>query len=189
VATGFGRTGTLFAMQQAGVVPDLVCLSKGLTSGYLPMAVTVARDRVFDAFLGEDFDRALPHGHSFTANPLACAVALRSLMLFAEEDTLGRIARIASRHRVMLGELRAREDVVRPRLLGSILAFDLKGEAAYQSAHSRALTGWFLSHGLNIRPLGSTVYLMPPYCITDDELARAYAVLIEGLDWLAANRP
>jgi adenosylmethionine-8-amino-7-oxononanoate aminotransferase len=189
VATGFGRTGTLFAMQQAGVVPDLVCLSKGLTSGYMPMAVTVARDKIFEAFLGEDFDKALPHGHSFTANPLACAVALRSLMLFAEEDTLQRISRIAARHRVMLGELRGREDVARTRLLGSILAFDLKGNGGYQSAQSRALQGWFLSRGLNIRPLGPTVYLMPPYCITDEELARAYAGLIEGLDWLAANRP
>jgi adenosylmethionine-8-amino-7-oxononanoate aminotransferase len=189
VATGFGRTGTLFAMQQAGVVPDLVCLSKGLTSGYMPMAVTVVRDGIFDAFLGDEFDRALPHGHSFTANPLACAVALRSLMLFAEEDTLGRISRIASRHRAMLADLRARDDVLRPRMLGSILAFDLKGEAAYQSEQSRTLKGWFLSHGLNIRPLGSTVYLMPPYCITDEELARAYAGLTEGLDRLAANRP
>jgi adenosylmethionine-8-amino-7-oxononanoate aminotransferase len=176
-------------MQQAGVVPDLVCLSKGLTSGYMPMAVTVARDKVFEAFLGDDFDRALPHGHSFTANPLACAVALRSLMLFAEEDTLGRISRIAARHRDMLGELARREDVVRPRMLGSILAFDLKGEAGYQSAQSQALKGWFLSHSLNIRPLGPTVYLLPPYCITDAELDRAYAGLIEGLDWLAANRP
>jgi adenosylmethionine-8-amino-7-oxononanoate aminotransferase len=89
----------------------------------------------------------------------------------------------------MLDELRRREDVVRPRTLGSILAFDLKGEASYQSAQSQALKAWFLSHGLNIRPLGSTVYLMPPYCITDAELARAYAGLIEGLDWLVANRP
>ena len=189
VATGFGRTGTLFAMQQAGVVPDLVCLSKGLTSGYMPMAVTVARDKIFEAFLGDDFDRALPHGHSFTANPLACAVALRSLMLFAEQDTLGRIARIGARHRAMLSELCRREDVVRPRVLGSVLAFDLKGEAGYQSAQSQALKAWFLARGLNIRPLGSTVYLMPPYCITDGELARAYAGLIDGLDWLVANRP
>jgi adenosylmethionine---8-amino-7-oxononanoate aminotransferase len=166
-----------------------VCLSKGLTSGYMPMAVTVARDKIFEAFLADDFDRALPHGHSFTANPLACAVALRSLMLFAEEGTLSRIARIAGRHRDMLGELRGREDVVRPRTLGSILAFDLKGEAGYQSAQSQALKDWFLSRGLNIRPLGATVYLMPPYCITDEELVRAYAGLIEGLDWLAANRP
>jgi adenosylmethionine-8-amino-7-oxononanoate aminotransferase len=155
----------------------------------MPMAVTAVRDGIFDAFLGDEFDRALPHGHSFTANPLACAVALRSLMLFAEEDTLGRISRIASRHRAMLADLRARDDVLRPRMLGSILAFDLKGEAAYQSEQSRTLKGWFLSRGLNIRPLGSTVYLMPPYCITDEELARAYAGLTEGLDRLAANRP
>ena len=153
------------------------------------MAVTVARDKVFEAFLGETFDRALPHGHSFTANPLACAVALRSLTLFAEEDTLGRISRIGARHRDMLGELRRREDVVRPRVLGSILAFDLKGDAAYQSTQSQALKAWFLAHGLNVRPLGPTFYLMPPYCITDAELAHAYAGLIEGLDWLAAMRP
>src|SRR5262245_64628621 len=126
----------------------------------MSMAVTVAHDRVFEAFLGEDFDRALPHGHSFTANPLACAVALRSLMLFAEEDTLGRIARIASQHRAMLGELSGREDVVRPRLLGSILAFDLKGEASYQSAQSQALTARFVSHGFNIEPIGSNIYLI-----------------------------
>ena len=189
VATGFGRTGTLFAMEQAGVAPDLVCLSKGLTAGYMPMAVTVARDRVFEAFLGESFDRALSHGHSFTANPLACAVALRSLALFQEEDTLGRIARIEARHREMLAELKRRDDVVRPRVQGSIMAFDLKGEAGYQSAQSQALKSWFLGQGLNIRPIGPTVYLMPPYCITDGELDRAYAGLIEGLDWLASTRP
>jgi len=189
VATGFGRTGTLFAMEQAGVVPDLVCLSKGLTAGYMPMAVTVAREAVFEAFQGDSFDRALPHGHSFTANPLACAVALRSLGLFAEEGTLARIARIEARHRQLLPELKARDDVVRARVLGSILAFDLKGETGYQSGRSRALKAWFLAHGLNIRPLGATVYLMPPYCITDAELTRAYAGLIEGLDWLASEDP
>lgn len=184
VATGFGRTGTLFAMEQAGVVPDLVCLSKGLTAGYMPMAVTVVREKVFEAFLDDSFDRALPHGHSFTANPLACAVALRSLDLFREENTLERIARIEARHREMLAELKRREDIVRPRVQGSILAFDLKGEGGYQSAQSQTLKAWFLSHGLNIRPLGPTVYLMPPYCITDAELARAYAGMIEGLDAL-----
>ena len=189
VATGFGRTGTLFAMEQAGVAPDLVCLSKGLTAGYMPMAVTVAREKVFEAFLGESFDRALSHGHSFTANPLACAVALRSLGLFQEEDTLGRIARIETRHRGMMAELKRREDVARPRVQGSILAFDLKGEAGYQSTRSQALKSWFLSHGLNIRPIGPTVYLMPPYCITEAELDRAYAGLIEGLDWLASTQP
>jgi adenosylmethionine-8-amino-7-oxononanoate aminotransferase len=169
-------------MQQAGVVPDLVCLSKGLTSGYMPMAVTVVRDKVFEAFLGEDFDRALPHGHSFTANPLACAVALVSLDLFDEEQTMAQIARIEVRHREMLAELAAREDVTRPRVLGSILAFDVEGLGTYQSAENRRLRDWYLAHGLNVRPLGETLYLMPPYCITDDELTRAYAGLVEGLD-------
>jgi len=186
VATGFGRTGTLFAMEQAGVVPDLVCLSKGLTAGYMPLAVTVAREAIFQAFLGETFDRALPHGHSFTANPLACAVGLASLVLFEEEKTLERIARINRRHRGMLAALAAREDVVRPRLLGSILAFDVKAAGGYQSVESRRLRDFYLAHGLNIRPLGPTLYLMPPYCITDEELSRAYAGIIEGLDTLAS---
>jgi adenosylmethionine-8-amino-7-oxononanoate aminotransferase len=186
VATGFGRTGTMFAMKQADVVPDLVCLSKGLTAGYMPLALTVAREAVFEAFLGDSFDRALPHGHSFTANPLACAVGLASLALFEEEKTLQRIAHINKRHRPMLKELSAREDVTRPRLIGSILAFDVKAAGGYQSAQSRALRDFYLANGLNIRPLGQTVYLMPPYCITDDELTRAYAGMIEGLDTLSA---
>jgi adenosylmethionine-8-amino-7-oxononanoate aminotransferase len=187
VATGFGRTGSMFAMQQAGIAPDIVCLSKGLTSGYMPMAATVANDKVHEAFLGETFDKALPHGHSFTANPLACAVALASLGLFEEEATLERIARIEARHREMLSALRAREDVIRPRVLGTVLAFDLKGDGGYQSARSQSLKSWFLAKGLNIRPLGATVYLLPPYCITDAELNRAYAGLMEGLDWLKAQ--
>ena len=185
VATGFGRTGTLFAMEQADVVPDLVCLSKGLTAGYMPMAVTVARDALFESFLSENFDRALPHGHSFTANPLACAIGLRSLALFEEEKTLARIAHINALHRGMLPALSVRDDLVRARVLGSILAVDVKKAGAYQSAESVALKAWYLSQGLNIRPLGQTLYLMPPYCITDDELARAYAGLLEGLDRLS----
>jgi adenosylmethionine-8-amino-7-oxononanoate aminotransferase len=184
IVTGFGRTGRMFACELEGVTPDLLCLGKSLTAGYLPMAATVANDNVYEAFLGESFDKALPHGHSFTANPLACAVALASLDLFEQEATLERIARIEARHRAMLPELRVREDVVRPRVLGTVLAFDLKGEAGYQSARSQSLKSWFLAKGLNIRPLGSTVYLLPPYCITDAELTRAYAGLMEGLDWL-----
>lgn len=187
VATGFGRTGTLFAMEQAESVPDLVCLSKGLTAGYMPLAVTVAREAVFEAFVGDSFERALPHGHSFTANPLACAVALASLALFEEEKTLERIARINKRHREMIAELALRPDVARLRLIGSILAFDVREAGGYQSAMSRALRDWYLAHGLNIRPLGPTLYLMPPYCITDEELTRAYAGLVEGLDRLASG--
>jgi adenosylmethionine---8-amino-7-oxononanoate aminotransferase len=187
VATGFGRTGTLFALEQAGVVPDLVCLSKGLTAGYMPLAATVARDRLFDLFVGHDFERALPHGHSFTANPLACAVALASLGLYEDERTMARIAHINGRHRAMMRALADRPDVTRTRVLGAVLAFEVKEGGQYQSEASRKLRTWYLANGFNIRPIGSTVYLMPPYCITDEELDRAYAGMVEGLDRLASG--
>ena len=187
VATGFGRTGTLFAMEQAGVVPDLVCLSKGLTGGYMPLAATVARDGLFDMFLGHSFDRALPHGHSFTANPLACAIALAAQGLYEEEQTMARIGEINARHRAMLEVLAARTDVSKPRVLGSVLAFEVQEGGQYQSEASRKLRAWYLANGFNIRPIGSTVYLMPPYCITDEELTRAYGGMIEGLDRLASG--
>ena len=187
VATGFGRTGTLFALEQAGVVPDLVCLSKGLTGGYMPLAATVARDRLFDMFLGHNFDRALPHGHSFTANPLACTVALTALGLYEEEQTMARIEEINARHRSMLDVLAARADVSKARVLGDVLAFEVQEGGQYQSEASRKLRAWYLAHGFNIRPIGSAVYLMPPYCITDEELSRAYAGMIEGLDQLASG--
>jgi len=187
VATGFGRTGKLFAMEHADVTPDLVCLSKGLTGGYMPLAATVVHDRLFDLFLSHDFDRALPHGHSFTANPLACSVALAAIGLYEEEQTMARIAEINAHHRTMLDVLAARPDVTQQRVLGPVLAFEVGDDGAYQSEASRTLRAWYLAKGLNIRPIGSTVYLMPPYCITDEELARAYVGMIEGLDRLASG--
>ena len=187
VATGFGRTGKLFAMEHADVTPDLVCLSKGLTGGYMPLAATVVHDRLFDLFLSHDFDRALPHGHSFTANPLACSVALAAIGLYEEEQTMARIAEINAHHQTMLDVLAARPDVTQQRVLGPVLAFEVGDDGAYQSEASRTLRAWYLAKGLNIRPIGSTVYLMPPYCITDEELARAYVGMIEGLDRLASG--
>lgn len=188
VATGFGRTGKLFAMEHAEVVPDIVCLSKGLTGGYMALAATVARDWLFDLFLGDDFDRALPHGHSFTANPLACAVALAALGLYEEEQTMARIAHISAKHRTMLDVLAVRSDVSEERVLGPVLAFNVKEGGDYKSEASCKLRDWYLDNGLNIRPIGSTVYLMPPYCITDEELFRAYSGMIEGLDRLTSGR-
>lgn len=185
VATGFGRTGTMFAFEQVGVVPDLICLSKGLTAGYMPMAVTVARETLFQAFLSEGFEKALPHGHTFTANPLACAVSLRSLELFDEEGTLGKVAQIAERHTDALEHLMEHPRVTRPRRLGTLLAFDLLGGGeGYKSDESLVLRDWYLANGLNIRPLGPCVYLMPPYCITEDELDRAYSGMMQGLESL-----
>lgn len=188
VATGFGRTGTLFALEQSEIVPDVICLSKGLTAGYMPMSVTVARDEIFEAFLGDDFGRALAHGHSFTANPLACSVGLRSLDLFEEERTLERISRINSQHKTFLDEQADHPLITCRRLRGSIMAFDLKGdEDGYKSASSEFLRDHFISNGFNIRPLGSTLYLMPPYCITEDQLARSYDGILDGIDALGKS--
>ncbi len=182
VATGFGRTGMLFAMERANVAPDIVCLSKGLTAGYMPLAATVVSEELFALFLHEKFERALAHGHSFTANPLACAVALKSLELYREERTLERIARIEQRHRAMLRLFSSQPNIVNARVMGSVLAFDIKDGGQYQSSRSLALRDWFLSRGLNIRPIGSTLYLMPPYCITDEQLERAHSAMIEAVD-------
>ncbi|NCC22676.1 MAG: adenosylmethionine--8-amino-7-oxononanoate transaminase [Alphaproteobacteria bacterium] len=185
VAVGFGRTGTMFAFEQAGVTPDFLCLSKGLTAGYMPMSVTVTTSQVFKAFLDEGPGKMFTHGHSFTANPLACAVALRSLELFAEEKSLKKVARIEAAHRARLDDLHAHPLVAMPRVKGSILAFNLRhGGGDYKSRDSERLRDWFLNNGLNIRPLGDAVYLMPPYCITDEQLERAYAGIFAGLETL-----
>jgi adenosylmethionine---8-amino-7-oxononanoate aminotransferase len=184
VMTGFGRTGTLFACEQVGVVPDMICLSKGLTGGFLPMSVTVCRDGIYEAFLGPDFASALVHGHSYTANPLGCAAALASLDLFESEQTLTRIAAIAASHTAALPTLRAAlPQTRRHRQCGTILAFDVTGDAAgegegYTAAIGQQLKAAFLERDLLIRPLGNTVYLLPPYCITAAQLDAAYAGLV-----------
>ncbi len=184
VAVGFGRLGTLFACEQIGFVPDLLCLSKGLTAGYMPMSVTVATDTLFSAFLDKGFGKAFAHGHSFTANPLACAVALKSLALFTEEQTLPRIAAIEAQHRAFAQTLKNHPQVEKIRIRGSILAFTLKSAHGYKSSAGEFLRDFYLARGLNIRPIGSTVYLMPPYCVTSAQLQRAYEGIIEGLNAL-----
>ncbi|RMF01735.1 MAG: aminotransferase class III-fold pyridoxal phosphate-dependent enzyme, partial [Alphaproteobacteria bacterium] len=185
VATGFGRTGSMFACEQVGFVPDIMCLAKGLTAGALPMSVTVARDEIYDAFLSESFATALAHGHTFTANPLACAAASASLDIFTRERSLERVREIEAHHKGALSRLSAHPRVERARALGSVLAFELSGaQGHYKTDDGERLRDWYLNHGFNIRPLGPTVYLMPPYCITDAELERAYDGVIAGLDAL-----
>ena len=189
VAVGFGRTGHLFACQKIGVTPDLICLSKGLTAGYLPMSVTVATDRVYDVFLSDDIERGFLHSHSFCANPLACAVALKSLEMFEDNNVLGQIAHIEKQHIAFLEVLKSHHKVFKPRIMGSVIAFDLSEEkGAYKNSESEALREWFLNNGLNIRPIGSVVYLMPPYCITDEQLQRAYDGIIEGLNVISKRQ-
>jgi adenosylmethionine-8-amino-7-oxononanoate aminotransferase len=183
VLTGFGRTGTLFAHERVGTSPDLLCLSKGLTAGVLPMGVTVATERIFSAFRGQDISRALLHGHSFTANPICCAAALASLRLFEEEQTLDRIAKLSAIHTEELAILAQHPHVAQPRALGSIAAFKLLcGRGEYGAPIGRRLRDAMLARGFLIRPLGDVVYFLPPACITSEELRSAYRALSVCID-------
>ncbi|MFN3077219.1 MAG: adenosylmethionine--8-amino-7-oxononanoate transaminase [Alphaproteobacteria bacterium] len=176
VMTGFGRTGALFACQKAEVTPDLICLAKGLTGGFLPMAVTVCRDSIYDAFQAEDFDRAFAHGHSFTANPLGCAAALASLDLTLSPSTAEAIVAIESHHRARMASLAGIPGLARARVTGTVAAIDVvSGETeGYHAAVGPKLKAFFLGRGLLLRPLGNVVYVLPPYCITAEQLDRAY---------------
>jgi adenosylmethionine-8-amino-7-oxononanoate aminotransferase len=175
VMTGFGRTGEMFACEKADVVPDIICLAKGLTGGFLPLAATVCSEDIFEAFYGDDFSRAVAHGHSFTANPLGCAAAHASLDLFTQENTLVNIEMIESAHRRGLAELSDIAGVERARLMGSVAAFDIgrRGEG-YGAEIGATLKQAFIERGYLIRPLGNVVYLMPPYCITKAALEESY---------------
>jgi adenosylmethionine-8-amino-7-oxononanoate aminotransferase len=177
VLTGFGRTGPLFACEAAGISPDIICLSKGLSGGFLPLGATVAREEVFEAFLGEDRQRTLFHGHSYTANPLACAAARASLRLL-DESCAHRRLEIERAHRQGLQALAELPAVRNPRVLGTMAAFDLgDGRAGYLDPIGRSLAKFALGEGVLLRPLGNVVYLLPPYCATPDELAGVYELI------------
>lgn len=182
VMTGFGRTGELFACQKTKVTPDIICLSKGLTAGFLPLAVTVCRSAIYEAFLGETFDRAFTHGHSFTANPLGCAAALASLQVFDEEGTLAKLPLIEAVHRDGLARLARNPKLRRFRLTGTIAAMDIVTEKeGYTSPVAAKLKDYFHAQGLLLRPLGNVLYLLPPYCISEPELRRTYDIIDEAL--------
>lgn len=170
VMTGFGRTGGWFASNASEVVPDLICLSKGLTGGALPMALTVCGNHFYEAFLDEQFIKGFLHGHSFTGNPVGCAAALASLDLMERESTWESISAIQSTLEQIgnkLSELRLVESV---RQTGTILAFEFNGSGSYDHPIRDTLYRRFLAAGLLVRPLGNTIYFMPPYCTTEEEL-------------------
>lgn len=173
VMTGFGRTGSTFACGRAGVTPDLICLSKGLTGGFVPMSVTVCRDGIYDAFLDSDFERAFAHGHSFTANPIGCAAALASLDLTLDPATQLRWGSIEGVHRERIAGLQ--DDVLHARICGTVAALDLPSEqSGYGAPEGPRLKEYFLEQGVLIRPLGNVIYLLPPYCVTDEQLHRGW---------------
>ncbi len=173
VLTGFGRTGRMFACEHAGVSPDLICLSKALTGGYLPMSATAATAEIYEAFLSEDRSKTFFHGHSFTANPLACAVSIASLELFEREGSLSRVRTLESLFQARASSLRALECVGEVRILGGMIALELvrdrksRDAGGYLDRAGPALTRLFLERGLLLRPLGNILYFMPPYVISD----------------------
>jgi len=181
VMTGWGRTGTLLACEQAQVVPDILCLSKGLTGGAVPLAVTMAIEPIFQAHYAADRSRMFFHSSSYTANPLACAAAAANLAIWREEPVLDRVARLAAQQRRRLDALATLPGIHNPRALGTIAAVEIGGgEGAYLSTLGPALMAHFRDRDLLVRPLGNTVYVMPPYCIEDADLDRVYAAIGEA---------
>jgi adenosylmethionine---8-amino-7-oxononanoate aminotransferase len=181
VMTGFGRTGELFACLKAGTNPDIVCLAKGITGGFLPLAVTVCREPIYHAFLSDNIDSALVHGHSYTANPLGCAAGVASLQLLLDPAALNNIRTIEAMHAKMLKKLATQPKVEKIRQCGTMAAFNIALPTAYGSKVSYQWREKFLEHGLLLRPLGNVVYLLPPYCISAEELCHAYEEIIKVL--------
>jgi adenosylmethionine-8-amino-7-oxononanoate aminotransferase len=176
IAVGFGRTGTMFACEQAGVQPDLLCLSKGLTGGFLPLAAVLATQAIYDGFLDDSRERAFLHSHSYTGNPLACAAALASLGIFESDDVLARNRVTAARMTELAAPLAGLPHVADVRQAGMILAFELTRDGRRQAPFDPALRVGLrayraaLAQGVVLRPLGDTLYWMPPYCIDAEQL-------------------
>jgi adenosylmethionine-8-amino-7-oxononanoate aminotransferase len=173
VMTGWGRTGTLLAGDQAGITPDILCLSKGLTGGAIPLAVTLATRPIYDAHLSQDRARMFFHSSSYTANPIACAAALANLDIWRDEPVLERIALLGERQQARLDQLPPIARNIRRK--GTIAAFEFGPDhASYMSDLGPRLLAFFRERDLLLRPLGNTIYVMPPYCIGEDDLDRIY---------------
>jgi adenosylmethionine-8-amino-7-oxononanoate aminotransferase len=189
VAVGFGRTGKMFACEQEGVVPDLLCLGKGLSSGYLPIAATLTNETIYKAFLGKyNEGRTLHHGHTFSGNPLSCAAALASLDVFDEEQTLARLQAKIERLGEHLCRLAEHPHVATARQRGFIGALELTPNKASGGPYSATeRRGWrtcreTLAHGVWLRPLGDVLYVMPPLAISIEELDKVMDTLAGAID-------
>jgi adenosylmethionine-8-amino-7-oxononanoate aminotransferase len=182
VMTGFYRTGRLFAMNHCQHKPDIVCLAKGLTGGFLPLSITVARSHIYDAFLSQDRGKMLFHGHSFTANPIGCAAANASLDLFESPELPAKIMAITQWLGQLAISLRHTGKVKNIRQTGTILAFDLpSSETGYLSTAAVQVRDRLFSKGILIRPLGEVVYLLPPYCVEREEMQTIYEELLAAI--------
>ncbi len=183
VMTGFGRTGHEFASGGLQHPPDMMCFSKGLTGGTMALGATSVTDEIFNAFKGESRYKALLHGHTFTGNPLACVSGLASMDLFEKKECRDNIDRIDKSHQSFVQKLKGIKGASNPRSKGVVLAFEVqsKDQDGYASSMRDNLLGFFLSRGIHLRPLGNTVYILPPYCITNEQLAKVYDSILEAL--------
>ncbi|MEC9067256.1 MAG: adenosylmethionine--8-amino-7-oxononanoate transaminase [Pseudomonadota bacterium] len=182
VMTGWGRTGTLLACEQADIAPDILCLSKGLTGGAIPLAVTMASEPLFAAHYAPDRARMFFQSSSYTANPIACAAAAANLAIWREEPVRERIADLCRRQGEALAALADHPRATALRQVGTIAALDVGAAEGYLSGLAPRLLRFFAENDVLLRPLGNTVYVMPPYCIGDDELQRVYRVIARALD-------
>lgn len=184
VMTGFGRTGKYFSCEALQNKPDIFCLSKGLTGGTMPLGVTTCNSKVFNAFLSDDKLKTLYHGHSFTANPLACTAALASLDILLRAETLLHIKRIASRHQEFAETIQGHPKLKNIRQNGTILAMEWEtgGNTSYLNGLRDQLYLYFLDRGIVLRPLGNVLYILPPYVISDEDLAYIYQNILQALN-------
>lgn len=183
IFVGFGRTGKLFAADHLSIAADVMCFSKGLTGGTMPLGVTTCTQGIYDAFYSNDKTKALFHGHSFTASPLACSAALASMDLLLEDQTQSNIDRICDQHAAFAKKLKDHPKVAEVRQQGTIFAMEWKTDehTSYFSEMHDVLYPFFLSKGILMRPLGNIIYLVPPYCISETDLNYIYETILEAL--------
>ena len=187
VMTGFGKTGKTFACDYLKQMPDMICLSKALTGGTIPLSATTTTEAIYEAFYSDDISKALFHGHTFMANPTGCAIALESLKILAEEEMQANLKRIHTRHVVFATKMDKHPKVARTRTLGVIVALDLKvpDTGEYYGAIRNELYRFYISHGVILRPVYHTIYILPPYIITDKQLDGVYQVVEESIAYLS----
>jgi adenosylmethionine---8-amino-7-oxononanoate aminotransferase len=186
VFTGFGRTGKPFACNHVAEVPDIMCFSKGLTGGTMALGLTTCTQQIYDAFLSDDRLKTLFHGHSFTANPVACSAALASLDLFLDESTAKNISRIELAHREFRWKIKDHPKIKTIRQTGTILAMEWQtgNDTSYFNSLRDVLYRYFLEAGIILRPLGNIIYILPPYCITNEQLSYIYTQITHALNEL-----
>lgn len=186
VMTGFGRTGKFFASDYLRHKPDIICLSKGITGGVMPLGATSCAQFIFEAFLSNDKMKTFFHGHSYTANPTACSAALASMDLFDQPEVFENINRIAASHTTFLEKIKSHTALVEVRQFGTIIAFEIKTseQTHYLNSLAEHISEFFLARGIILRPLGNIVYVLPPYCISNEDLLYIYTSIEEFLNSL-----